>query len=245
MDKLSGIEGLAFRDNPHRRETQVLHQGKHIYTLHRGASAFFNKGQARGGRMMVGKHGSNKEYVLDDQGVPTRRYAHAIKDDAQMNVLGNKQSLVGRFVTPLQAPAIYNVRGSDKPPHQNIRAHDVQHSAQKGQERFDWSTAKNRELFIRSLNQRNIVKADEPSKLQRMTYYDAQHRGPGRGKRIEADIKRELAAAKPMPEAAKRRLEEARARLHQRIKVLRDKRTGRHSPPPRPSQVAVGRRADA
>ena len=55
-------------------------------------------------------------------------------------------------------------------PRTNPRPGKVQHRAERQQEHFDWSVAKNRELFIRELSSENVTGTASPSSLETMRY---------------------------------------------------------------------------
>ncbi|HEX7242005.1 MAG TPA: hypothetical protein VF263_17105, partial [Longimicrobiaceae bacterium] len=99
-EHVGDVEGLEFRDDAESQQTHVHLDGKKIYTLHRGGTAWYDKRTSDAGRRVLGKHGSDKDYVRDDRGVPTRRYAHGVKDENQFGVLQGGGTLKGRFVTP-------------------------------------------------------------------------------------------------------------------------------------------------
>lgn len=99
------IEGLEAVDDAENRQTQLHYKGKHVYTLHRGASAFVEAGTTTAGRRKFTKHGSDKKYVADDRGTPTRRFAYGVKDAHQVG-LATGTGLVGRHVSLRRKPIL-------------------------------------------------------------------------------------------------------------------------------------------
>ncbi|RKH58980.1 eCIS core domain-containing protein [Corallococcus llansteffanensis] len=278
-------QDLTFSGVAKNHETLIRYKGRHIYTLQGGASAFYPKPRATTEaplrRTLFSKHGAQagKEYVLDDRGVPTRRYAYSVKDGDQVGILRRNDTLRGRFIskagyanvmtatgydqvqlgsfpgtidpdallsendmvfvhqefgssdrqrgvsiasspTPLlsneargfadptnadtqklridlatiprqrrggapnlinlyqripgfeqhrvRVPDFYNLRrGNASRPHER---QGLQHTAAAGQQHFDWSIGKNREMFLRELTQQNLSGVAPPNALEDMSY---------------------------------------------------------------------------
>jgi hypothetical protein len=79
-------------------ETHITHGGVRLYTLHHGSTAFTPVGRAaESGREVLSKKGSKKEYIRDDRGTPTSRFAYAIKRSTQVEAIDEGTTLRGRF----------------------------------------------------------------------------------------------------------------------------------------------------
>lgn len=89
--------GYQFRPDRGKLQTHIYHNDQHVYTLHSGPSAFSSAGHFPTGRRRYVKHGSDKDYVADDFGVPTRRDAYAVKSAFQVDALENRGVVTGRY----------------------------------------------------------------------------------------------------------------------------------------------------
>lgn len=93
-----GGKRIHYKIDTANHQTHFYDGDSHVYTLHHGASAWYHKRDAESGREILGQHGSDDEFVRDDRGVPTRRFAYGVKDSDQVGVLEKSGSLGGRFM---------------------------------------------------------------------------------------------------------------------------------------------------
>lgn len=102
MAKLQG-KGYEFEHDDNTLQTTVSKNGVPVYRLHAGMTAFDPENDpAPGGRQMFTKKGSpGKQYVADDYGVPTGRYAYTVRSGYHMGQFIRGQTLTGKYAQHL------------------------------------------------------------------------------------------------------------------------------------------------
>ena len=108
--------GLTYEPPNDLHETHIKKDGRVIYKLYGGLSAFEKDSSDVPplAREIWKKKGSDKQYVKDDRGVPTRRHAYAVKSANQIKRLTEEGELKGRFLASGEHKSILDLSAEEK-----------------------------------------------------------------------------------------------------------------------------------
>lgn len=107
---------LTYEPPTDLHETHIKKDGRVIYKLFGGLSAFEKDSSDVPplARQIWKKKGSDKQYVKDDRGVPTRRHAYAVKSANQIKRLKEEGELKGRFLASGEHKSILDLSDEEK-----------------------------------------------------------------------------------------------------------------------------------